>query len=98
LRAPIEGTVMMRPYRFARRSFIAAVGGAAGLGALLRNMEAAARGAGAPPRLLMMHWPVGTVRNQLIPSGDGIAYTTSKTGQGPGYIISPFDTPELRPH
>jgi hypothetical protein len=46
----------------------------------------------------MMHWPVGTIRNQFIPSGSGSAYTTSKTGQGPGYIISPFDTPELRPH
>jgi hypothetical protein len=61
-------------------------------------MEAAAEGAGAPPRFLMMHWPVGTIRNQFIPSGTGASYATSKTGQGPGYIISPFDTPELRPH
>ena len=61
-------------------------------------MEAAAQGAGPPPRFLMMHWPVGTIRNQFIPSGSGTSYTTSKTGQGPGYIISPFDTPELRPH
>jgi hypothetical protein len=85
-------------YRFARRSFLAGIGGAFGLEALLRNMEAAAQGAGPPPRFLMMHWPVGTIRNQFIPTGSGTSYTTSKTGQGPGYIISPFDTPELRPH
>jgi hypothetical protein len=88
----------MPSYRFARRSFLAGIGGAFGLGTLLRNMEAAAQGAGPPPRFLMMHWPVGTVRNQFIPSGSGTSYTTSKAGQGPGYIISPFDTPELRPH
>ncbi len=88
----------MASYRFARRSFLAGIGGAFGLGSLLRNMEAAAQGAGPPPRFLMMHWPVGTVRNQFIPSGSGTSYTTAKTAQGPGYIISPFDTPELRPH
>ena len=88
----------MPSYRFARRSFLAGIGGAFGLEILLRNMEAAAQGAGPPPRFLMMHWPVGTIRNQFIPSGSGTSYTTSKAGQGPGYIISPFDTPELRPH
>lgn len=88
----------MQSYRFARRSFLAAVGGAVGLEILLRNMEAAAQGMQAPPRFLMMHWPVGTIRNQFIPTGTGTGYTTSKTSQGPGYIISPFDTPELRPH
>jgi hypothetical protein len=87
----------MQSYRFARRSFLAGIGGAFGLHALLRNMEAAAAGAGAPPRFLMMHWPVGTIRNQFIPTGTGTSYTTSKDGQGPGYIISPFDTPALRP-
>jgi hypothetical protein len=88
----------MPSYRFVRRSFLAGLGGAFGLEILLRNMEAAAQGAGPPPRFLMMHWPVGTIRDQFIPSGSGAAYTTSKTAQGPGYIISPFDTPELRPH
>jgi hypothetical protein len=85
-------------YRFARRSFLIGIGGAFGLEALLRNMEAAAEGAGPPLRFLMMHWPVGTIRDQFIPSGSGSSYTTSQTGQGPGYIVSPFDTPELRPH
>jgi hypothetical protein len=65
---------------------------------LLGNLEAAAQGAGPPPRFLMMHWPVGTIRDQFIPSGSGTSYTTSVSGQGPGYIIAPFDTPELRPH
>ena len=88
----------MLSYRFARRSFLLGIGGAFGLKTLLRNMEAAAQGAGAPPRFLMMHWPVGTIRDQFIPSGSGASYATSKVGQGPGYIISPFDTPELRPH
>ncbi len=88
----------MKSYRFARRSFLAGIGGAVGLEILLRNMEAAAMGAGAPPRFLMMHWPVGTIRNQFIPTGTGTSYSTSKTAQGPGYIISPFDTPELRPY
>jgi hypothetical protein len=88
----------MPSYRFARRSFLAAIGGAFGLEMLLRNMEAAAEGAGPPPRFLMMHWPVGTIRNQFIPSGSGTSYTTSKMEQGPGYVISPFDTVELRPY
>jgi hypothetical protein len=88
----------MKSYRFARRSFLAGLGGACGLEILLRNLEAAAEGVAPPPRFLMMHWPVGTIRNQFIPSGSGSEYTTSKTEQGPGYIISPFDTPELRPH
>jgi hypothetical protein len=88
----------MPSYRFARRSFLAGTGGAFGLEVLLRNLEAAAEGAAPPPRFLLMHWPVGTVRDQFIPSGSGTSYTTSKTEQGPGYIISPFDTAELRPH
>jgi hypothetical protein len=88
----------MPSYRFARRSFLAGIGGAFGLEILLRNLEATAEGASTPPRFLMMHWPVGTIRSQFIPSGSGTSYTTSKAEQGPGYIISPFDTAELRPY
>jgi hypothetical protein len=88
----------MKTYRFARRSFLAGIGGAFGLEILLRNMEAAAEGVRPPPRFLMIHWPVGTIRDQFIPNGSGTSYTTSKAAQGPGYIISPFDTAELRPH
>ncbi len=87
----------MPSYRFARRSFLAGLGGALGFEILLGNLEAAAQGAGPPPRFLVMHWPVGTLRNQFIPTSTGASYSTEKTGQGPGYIISPFDTPELRP-
>jgi hypothetical protein len=88
----------MTSYRIARRSFLAGVGGAFGLKILLRTLEARAQGAPPPPRFLMMHWPVGTVRTQFRPTGVGTSYTTSKLGQGPGWIVSPFDTPELRPH
>lgn len=89
----------MESYRFARRSFLAAVGGAAGFHSLLRSMEAGAQGMGPPPRFLMMHWPVGTIRNQFIPTGTGMEYSTAKDpgSRGPGFIVSPFDTPELRP-
>src|SRR5262245_915198 len=89
----------MMSYRFARRSFLASIGGAFGMRIMLKNIEAAAAGPVMPaPRFLMMHWPVGTIRNQFIPTGTGTGYSTSKTAQGPGYIISPFDTTELRPH
>ena len=88
---------MATSYRLARRSFLAGLGASFGLELLLDNMEAAAQGAGPPPRILIMHWPVGTIRSQFIPTGNGTSYTTAKTGQGPGFIISPFDTPELRP-
>jgi hypothetical protein len=88
----------MRSYRRARRSFLAGIGGAFGLELLLRSLEAQAEGEGPPPRFLMMHWPVGTIRDQFIPSGSGTSYETTKTKQGPGYIVSPFDTPELRPY
>ena len=73
----------MRSYRFARRSFLAAVGGAVGLRVLLDNMVAAAAGATSPPRFLMTHWPVGTVKYLFKPTGSGASYTASK-------IIQPF--------
>lgn len=86
----------MPAYHFKRRSFLAGIGGAFGLATLLRNLEAKAQGIGPPPRFLMMHWPLGTIRTQFIPTGTGTSYVTSQLGQGPGYIIAPFDTPELR--
>ncbi len=73
----------MKSFRFARRSFLAAVGGAVGLRVLLDNMVAAAAGATSPPRFLMTHWPVGTVRYLFRPTGSGSDYTASK-------IIQPF--------
>ncbi len=49
----------MRSYRFARRSFLASIGGAFGLRIMLDDFEAMAQGATSPPRFLMTHWPVG---------------------------------------
>ena len=61
----------MRSYRFARRSFMSAVGGAFALKILLRDFEAQAQGIGAPPRFLMTHWPVGTLKWAFLPN-DGM--------------------------
>lgn len=79
----------MKDYRFARRSFFAAVGGAFGLHAILRNMEASAQGAAAPPRFLMTHFPVGTLRQRFLPQGSGDSYVASP-------IIQPFEDAGLR--
>jgi hypothetical protein len=79
----------MRSYRFTRRSFLTAVGGALGLEVLLRNMEAMAAGATPPPRFLLTHWPVGTLRQRFLPSGNGSTYT-------PSPIIKPFEDAGLR--
>src|SRR5690349_13671819 len=58
----------MRSYRFARRSFLAAIGGAFGLESMLNGFEAMAAGVGAPPRFLMTHWPVGTLKWAFLPN------------------------------
>jgi hypothetical protein len=79
----------MRNYRVARRSFLAAVGGAFALRILLRNFEAQAQGLGAPPRFLMTHWPVGTLKWAFLPNGgqkpDGIGTITQWS-----QILQPF--------
>ncbi len=80
---------MKRSYRLARRSFLASIGGAFGLRILLRNLEASAAGSAPPPRFLMTHWPVGTVRYHFLPSGSGTTYTTSR-------ILKPFEDAGLR--
>ena len=80
----------MRSYRFARRSFLASIGGAFGLKILLSNMERAeAQGEVIPPRFLMLHWPVGTIKYNFKPSGSGTDYTTSP-------ILQPFEDAGLR--
>ena len=60
---------MHRSDRFARRSFLAGIGGAFGLKIMLRNFEAMAQGLTSPPRFLMIHWPVGTIKHQFLPNG-----------------------------
>jgi hypothetical protein len=79
----------MRSYRFARRSFLAAVGGAVGLRVMLDNFEAMALGASSPARFLMTHFPVGTLRYRFLPEGSGADYT-------PSPIIQPFEDAGLR--
>lgn len=79
----------MRPYRFARRSFLSGVGAAFGLEVMLRNMEAMAAGATSPPRFFLTHWPVGTLRRRFLPTGSGSTYVTSP-------IIKPFEDAGLR--
>ncbi len=88
----------VKSYRLARRSFLAAAGGAIGLKVLLRNMELAAQGSEPPPRFLMVHWPCGNVTYAYVPLGEGRDYSVSTTHGEPGYVISPFATPELKPH
>lgn len=80
----------MRSYRFARRSFLAGIGGAFGLRILLEDFEAMAQGMKAPPRFLMTHWPVGTVKARFMPTGSGGALT----GFSP--ILKPFETAGLK--
>jgi hypothetical protein len=80
----------MTPYRVARRSFLRQLGGAAlGLPALLRGFEA--RAAGLPParRLLVIHHPVGTIRDRWLPTGGPNSLTLSP-------ILAPFEP--LRSH
>ena len=79
----------MKGYAFRRRSFLAAVGGAFGLKTMLHNIEASAAGTPSPPRLLIAHWPNGTVRTQFVPTGTGTNYTASP-------ILQPFEDKGLR--
>lgn len=79
----------MTSYRFARRSFFSAVGGAFGLKILLKNMEAMAQGAESPSRFLLTHFPVGTLRRRFLPTGSGANYVASP-------IILPFEQAGLR--
>jgi hypothetical protein len=79
----------MKSYRFARRAFMQGIGGALGLRTILSTMEASALGATSPPRLLMCHWPVGTVKYNFVPEGSGKSFTFSR-------ILKPFETAGLK--
>lgn len=80
---------MHRSYRFARRSFLAGIGGAVGLKVLLGNLEAMAQGMKSPPRFFAMHWPVGTIKYAFLPNGgvkpNGVGSITSVSP-----ILQPF--------
>jgi len=79
----------MRSYKLARRSFLQAIGGAAGLQAMLRNAEAQDAGAVSPSRFLVVHHPVGTVRTGWLCQGSGTTFTFSE-------ILKPFETAMLK--
>jgi hypothetical protein len=82
----------MISYRFKRRAFLAALGGAAGLKLLLRNLEASAQGMTSPGRLLVTHWPVGIVAG----ASDALwKPTTGSVGGSPG--LKPFADAGLGP-
>jgi Protein of unknown function (DUF1552) len=82
----------MMSYRFARRSFLRGVGGAVGLKVMLRNLEASAQGVKSPPRLLITHWPVGTVQPDYIPKTSTNAAIPSNVNSP---ILMPFATAGL---
>jgi hypothetical protein len=73
----------MRSYRLRRRSFLAGLGAATGLKILLGNLEASAQGTPSPPRFLLTHWPVGTIKYNFVPTG-------SRTSWTPSRILQPF--------
>jgi hypothetical protein len=73
---------MSMPYAFRRRAFLqglGSVGAAGGLGWWLHRAESWAGGATPPKRLLVLHRPNGTIRDQWL--GDGGV---------PGPILEPF--------
>lgn len=69
-------------YRIKRRNFLTGLG-AAGLGHWLLRAEAFAQGATSPKRLLVIHHPVGTVRDNWVCSGTETDFTLSR-------ILAPF--------
>jgi hypothetical protein len=79
----------MSSYRIARRALFSGLGGAVGLKILLRNLEAAAQGDSSPPRFLLAHWPLGTIRHHFLPSIPGSDFEISR-------ILKPFETAGLR--
>ncbi len=74
----------MKSYRFARRSFLASVGGAFALETLLSNLEAQAEGATSPARFLLSHFPIGTYRQSFLPTGSQTDFALSP-------ILKPFE-------
>ncbi len=76
-------------YRLKRRHFLGAAGAAFGGRLLLDNIEAAAQGATSPARLLVVHWPGGTIRSSFLPATVGRDYMTTP-------ILAPFEQAGLR--
>jgi uncharacterized protein DUF1552 len=72
------------PYLTRRRNFLTGAC-ALGLGYWLRRLEASAQGMPAPKRLLVIHHPVGTVRDNWVISGN------SETDFELSRILAPFE-------
>jgi hypothetical protein len=47
-------------------------------------MEASAQGTPAPPRLLVVHWPLGTCQERFLPTATGVT---------DGFVVSPILEP-----
>jgi hypothetical protein len=72
-------------YRIARRSFLRGLGAAAaGFGSLLSLLEASAQGMPAPLRFLVVHHPLGAVRDYWRPSGTKQDFVLSQ-------VLAPFE-------
>src|SRR5215510_7710674 len=71
------------PYRTTRRNFLQG-GAAVGVAYFLRRTEAFAQGAPAPKRFLVIHHPVGTIRNNWVCKGTETDFTLSR-------ILAPFE-------
>lgn len=76
------------PYLTKRRNFLTGAA-AVGLGFWLRRLEAFAQGMTSPKRLLIIHHPVGTVRDDWVCQGGETDFTLSP-------ILAPFEP--LRSH
>jgi hypothetical protein len=71
------------PYRTTRRNFLTGTA-AAGVGYWLLRAEAFAQGATSPKRLLVIHHPVGTIRQNWVCQGTETDFTLSR-------ILAPFE-------
>src|SRR5262245_55989806 len=86
----------MMSYRTSRRAFLSAVGGAFAFKILLRDFEAMAQGAAPPPRFLMTHWPVGTIKYLFLPNGGQAPPSAGGTITEFSRILLPFETAGLK--
>ena len=85
----------MRSYRYARRAFLSSIGGAFALKILLRNFEAQAVGTPPPPRFLLTHWPVGTIKHMFLPNGGAAPQGVGSISEWSS-ILQPFATAGLQ--
>ncbi len=85
----------MRSYRYARRAFLSSIGGAFALQILLRDFEAMAQSAAPPPRFLLTHWPVGTIKYMFLPNGGAAPQGVGSISEF-SRILKPFEDAGLK--